>query len=200
MARRSDHSREELLEMTLNAAQELAEQGGLRSVTARGVARKIGYTIGTIYNLFDDLDDLIVHLNARTLDLLYETLSSVKLGKGPEKDLLALAREYMRFTGKQPRLWGLLFEHQLPEGRSLPDWYYQRIYRLYGLIEKALDPCFSPKQEKRRLHVARVLWSSIHGICSLATLDKLASTETQSKMVTTLVTNFLGGMQSAETN
>ncbi len=194
MARRSDHSRDELLEMALIAARELAEEDGLRGVTARGVARKIGYTIGTIYNLFDDLDDLIVHLNVITLDRLYGALSSKRLGKGPEKDLLTLARAYVRFTQDHPRLWGLLFEHRLPEGRSLPDWYYERVFRLYGLIENAIEPYFTARQQRQRLHTARVLWCSIHGICSLAELHKLAAIEAPSEMVKTLVTNFVGGM------
>ena len=57
MARRSDHSREELYELALEKAGEIAEKEGLRGLTARGVAREIGYTIGTLYNIFEDLDD-----------------------------------------------------------------------------------------------------------------------------------------------
>ena len=44
MARRSDHSREQLADMAVAAATALAERDGLRGVTARGIAREIGYT------------------------------------------------------------------------------------------------------------------------------------------------------------
>jgi AcrR family transcriptional regulator len=194
MARRSDHSREELYEMALEAARRMAEKDGLRGISSRGVAREIGYTIGTIYNLFDDLDDLIVHLNGRTLEELYAALSELKPGKSAEAYLLKLARGYMEFTRQHPRLWGLLLEHRLPEGRVLPDSHYERLFRLYGLIERAIEPNLDARQKKRSRHLARVLWSSIHGICSLAALDKLAPSENPSEMVGTLITHFVAGL------
>jgi AcrR family transcriptional regulator len=196
MARRSDHSREELYEMALDAARQVAERDGLRGITSRGIARDIGYTIGTIYNLFDDLDDIIVHLNTRTLEELYEALSAIKPRKDPEKYLLALAQAYMEYTQQYPKLWGLLLEHRLPEGRTLPDSYYERLYRLYGLIEKAIGPHLSARQGEKSRHMARVLWSSVHGICSLGAQEKLAAEESQAEMVRTLVKTFINGVRA----
>ena len=68
MARRKDHSHEQLHTMATDAARELAEEEGLRGITARRIADKIGYSAGTLYNVFENLDDLIVHLNGSTLD------------------------------------------------------------------------------------------------------------------------------------
>ena len=180
----------------MDAARRLAEKNGLRGVTARGVAREIGYTVGTIYNLFDDLDDLIVHLNVRTLDELLAVLSKVRPVPEPEKYLLALAQRYMKYARRHPRLWGLLLEHRLPEGRVLPDWYYERIDRLYGLIERAIEPFLNGRQIKGSRHMARVLWSSIHGIVSLGALGKLAAEETQAEMVKTLIRTFVAGLRA----
>ena len=59
MARRSDHSRDELKALILDCAREIAEEEGLRGLTARRIATEIGYAPGTIYNLFSNLDDLI---------------------------------------------------------------------------------------------------------------------------------------------
>ena len=72
MARRADHTREELHRMALDAAREIVDAEGLRGIKARKIMDKIGYTVGTLYQLFDDLDDLIVHMNTETLDALYE--------------------------------------------------------------------------------------------------------------------------------
>ena len=75
MARRSDHSREELYVMALAAAREIAEKDGLRGLKARRISREIGYTVGTLYNVFSNLDDLIIHLKLRlipvSLDVTY---------------------------------------------------------------------------------------------------------------------------------
>ncbi len=91
MARRSDHSREQLADMALAAAAALAERDGLRGVTARGIAREIGYTVGTLYNVFDNLDDLLRHMNAATMDALYEHVTAEPIDADPERALRGLA-------------------------------------------------------------------------------------------------------------
>ena len=194
MARRKDHTRQELHGMALAAAWKIAEGAGLRALTARRVAREIGYTVGTLYNVFADLDDLVVQLIGRIFDALYDELKELPLGEGPERDLRQLADGYIRFTGRLPKLWGILFEHQLPEGKEPPEENEEKIHRLLGLLEQALAPFFPPGRELERLHVVRVLWASLHGMCSLASAGKLAPEETIDAMVETLVTCFLAGL------
>ena len=67
LGRRSDHSREEIREMALKAARTLVEKKGYQGLTARKVAKEIGYTVGTLYLVFENLDDLIVALNTETV-------------------------------------------------------------------------------------------------------------------------------------
>ena len=68
MGRRSDHSRDEIREMAIAAAAEIVEKEGFQSLTARKVAGRIGYTVGTLYHVFRNFDDLVMHLNAQTID------------------------------------------------------------------------------------------------------------------------------------
>ncbi len=196
MGRRADHTREELHELALTAARTIVSADGLRGLTARGVARGIGYTIGTIYNLFDDLDDLIVHLNGTTLDALYEAVTAEPVGHGPEAALRAYARRYKEFTDTHPKLWRALFEHQLPDGYVRPRWYEPKVIRLLGLAERALEPFFEPDQTTLRQHHARVLWSSLYGICSLAQSQKINEGETATALTDTLITTYLAGLSA----
>lgn len=165
----------------------------------RRIAREIGYSVGTLYNLFENLDDLIVHLNVSTLESLYGTLAQTSppgsAESDPESAMLALARDYLGFTRDHARLWNLLFEHQLPGGQALSEWHHQRIRRLLGVMEQALAPLFGPSQEEQRLHTARVLWSSLHGMCALESSNKLAVSESIEAMVSSLVTNYLAGLR-----
>ncbi len=196
MARRSDHSREELYDMALEAARQIAEKEGLRGLKARRIAREIGYTIGTLYNLFEDLDDLIIHLNGRTLDDLYQVFARVKLDGEPDAATRALAACYIQFTRSHPKLWNILFEHHLPDGRELPEWHNEKIGQLLDVVERALAPLFPAGQEVERHHCARVLWSSLHGICSLEGKDKLIKTETVEALSDSLISNYLAGLRS----
>jgi len=121
MARRSDHNREELYGIILTAARDIAEKEGLRGLTARRIADKIGYSPGTIYNLFENLDDLIVQLRGETLGALYNRLYSEPVDGSSEEILLSLAGKYILFVREHPKLWNLMFEHRLPDGEEIPD-------------------------------------------------------------------------------
>lgn len=195
MGRRSDHTREELYEMALRAAREIAQESGLKGLTIRGIAGKIGYTHGTLYNLFDDLDDLILHLNGQTLDALYDSLAVVPVVGDPKADLLALANHYFEFTRENANLWNLLFEHHLPGYQPLPDWHHEKIARLLGLMDHCLEPLFGPNRDAEKCHSARVLWTSLHGMSSLETQRKLIPGDTVETMAMSLVENYLGGVQ-----
>jgi AcrR family transcriptional regulator len=150
-----------------------------------------------LYNLFENIDDLIVHLNGGTLDALYEAVAGVHLDNEPEAALRALARRYIRFTSTHPKLWSVLFEHSLPDGQEPPEWYQEKVRRLLGLVEVALAPLFPPGKEAERLHSARVLWSSLHGMCALASAGALAKTESLAAMADSLITNYLAGLRSS---
>jgi len=67
MGRRSVHTPEELRELIIQAATEIVEQHGLEGLSAREVAKRIGYSPGTIYNVFENLDDLLLTIEARLL-------------------------------------------------------------------------------------------------------------------------------------
>lgn len=196
MGRRSDHSPSELYELILQAAQDLAENEGLRGLNTRAIAARIGYSPGTLYNHFANLDDLIVHLNARTLEALYDACGDVPLASGPEVALRTLARRYIGYVTAHPKLWAAVIEHGLPGAAQTPAWYDAKVMRLLNLAEAALAPLFPPGQDAQRLHSAHVLWSALYGICALGGTGKLPTTETMTGLVDTLVHTYLEGLRS----
>ena len=197
MARRSDHSREELYELILDAATEIVRKDGLKGLTARNLAKAIGYSAGTLYNLFNNIDDLIIHLNGRTLDQLNDHLSAVRFSGDTKVDVLKLADAYLDYLNQHPTFWQLLFEFNLPDDSDLPDWYHQKISVVLATLERSLEPSF-PNNLKGAGESARVLWASFHGICSLSFSGKLPiiSDQSVSEMVRLLVANYLEGIRS----
>ncbi len=197
MGRRSDHSREELYELALATARRIVEKEGLPGLTARNVARAMGYAPGTLYNLFGNLDDMIVHLNARTLDDLNDRLS-VDLGAGsPEEVLGRMLSGYLDFLEENSNLWNLLFEHKLPGDRKIPDWYAGKVDKVLSLVEEVLSPLFAEDRQDQKRDAACILWASLHGICSLyqaGKLDVLTSTSVR-EMAEALLSNFISGLR-----
>src|SRR3954466_15217886 len=66
--------RQNLREALVAAAEKRIGTGGLRGLKARDLAAEAGCAVGAIYNVVDDLDDLILAVNARTLAALERAL------------------------------------------------------------------------------------------------------------------------------
>jgi AcrR family transcriptional regulator len=198
MGRRSTHSPEELRELILQATEDLVERNGLAGLSAREIARSIGYSAGTLYNCFEHLDDLILHVEARVLDNLDRELAAVARTTTPEEHVHRLALSYLAFTLRRPKLWNLLFEHHLPTTMPVPVWYQEKLDALLARVEAALRPLAGKTREAELQRAARVLWAGVHGITSLATAEKLANVthDTAQRLVDDLVTHYLAGMKA----
>lgn len=173
MARRNDHSPEELRRLAVEAARAIVAEEGLRGLTVRRVAERIGYAPGTLYNLFSNLDELVLRVNAETLDRMAEALEAA--AKSPLSDrAAALVHAYFDAIAAEPLLWGMLFEHRLPPGQELPDWYSERLERLVAIAGVGLGPLMAdwPEMERRQAIVA--MWAGLHGISTLTVSAKLS--------------------------
>lgn len=200
MARRSDHSQDEIREMAIKASRSIISCKGLAALSARKIASEIGYTPGTLYLIFKNQDDLILHINAITLQDLHKQLATaIKRCRKPESCILKLGHEYARFAVENRHLWNAVFEHRLPDGQKLPEWFRVHIGRLYDLVEVQLESFTHTKNTKRfDTHIAATaLWSGVHGICVLGLTDKIeGSNETLiQSLVDSLINNYLAGLR-----
>lgn len=150
-----------------SAERRIAEQG-LSGLKARQVTADAGCALGALYNVFDDLDDLVLHVNARTLDRLAAAFDAAgRGGETAEEPMTVLARAYVRFALDNRMLWSAVFALALPEGRSAPDWY---IVRYRALIDQIVGPLATlrpdllPDELQLR---ARTLFAAVHGVVRL---------------------------------
>ncbi|MBL4851095.1 MAG: TetR/AcrR family transcriptional regulator, partial [Gammaproteobacteria bacterium] len=74
MARRNDHSREQLRDLAIQAVLNLVDHDAFVSVTARSVTQDMGYTVGTLYLVFRNFDDLLLQVNAELLKRLHSDM------------------------------------------------------------------------------------------------------------------------------
>jgi AcrR family transcriptional regulator len=198
MGRRSLHTAEELRELIIEASTDLIRDNGLGGLSAREVARRINYSPGTLYNSFENLDDLVLTIEGRLLDRMLDALSSVPHGGDARQRMHRLADCYLSFAVQNPKLWNLLFEHHIPMAQPLPDWYRQKFEALMGKVADALKPLASGLEAEELRRSARVLWAGVHGIASLAAADKLSviAAEDASVLMENLVTNYLSGFEA----
>ena len=198
MGRRSVHTPEELRQLILDAARSIIERDGLVGLSAREVARLIGYSAGTLYNIFENLDDVLMTLQSDLLVEFVERLRTVKRDPDPYKTVDALARCYVDFALEKRRLWNLLCVHPLPKGKSLPPAFEETIDFLTTTLVEALEPILPPMSPAEAHQRARTLWAGVHGITLVAVGEKVAAMtqDTAQDYVTILTKTFLDGLKS----
>ncbi len=170
--------RERLKANTLLAARKIVTNEGLSALQARRIAQDSGCSVGTIYNLYDGLDDLIINVNAATLEDLGANLRAEKERSAHlqlNERLIGLALSYLSFALDSQASWRAIFEHQLAKDRAIPDWYRQRQASLFEIVEDILREVVG--EPERRQMAARALFSAVHGVVSLALDEKLGGFE-----------------------
>ena len=140
MGRRSVHSPEELRQLILDASQTIIERNGITGLSAREIARIIGYSPGTLYNIFENLDDVLLTLQVQLLGQTVERLKQVPFTDDGEKNIAALAHAYVDFALANRRMWNLFVSHNLPSGSKMPPLYIEHINTLIGIVKTALAP------------------------------------------------------------
>ncbi len=202
MATNTEMRRQRIFEDAMDAATNIAQTEGLGSLTVRRIAKQIGCSVGTIYNVFDNLDVLILHLNGRTFDALYEELLKVETNGDPRATVTSLTETYLVFVRDNANLWNVIFEHVWPAKHPLPDWYREKIERLLKLLANILAPLFPEGREDEIYLAALVLWSGLHGINSLVATGKLGivTSETAKVLSDLLVEIFFGGLMYRQQN
>lgn len=197
MARRYDHSREEIKEMCIKNGCLLLEEKGLSGFSARLLASRIGYSVGTLYNVFGSYEQLLLHINLRTLeDLEVALIKAEASSKSPKEALIKLARAYLMFARLHYHRWSALFEYHLPVGEVIPEWYGSKLAALFSLIEQPID-AYSGCGEVQAAREARALWTAVHGVCALGLSGKLAVTgltDTVESLLDVLLARYLSAL------
>ncbi len=175
MGRRNEHSREQQRDMAIAAAERLIVCEGTSGFSMRKVAQDIGYTVGQLYLLFRNQDDLFLALNERTADAIHSALREATEPVTDSAEAIRLAaRAYIAFAQAHPNRWQLLFAHRLPEGVPVPQANLRRVQRLFALVEeRLLDLRPGAPAQDIRLEAA-ALWSGVHGVAVLVHSGKLS--------------------------
>jgi len=165
----------------IDAAERTIAEKGLAALKARDLAREAGCAVGTIYNVFEHLDELVLCVGSRTLAMLETALGAVRSpdrhGSAEEAatELVQLALAYLDFAAAHTVRWRALFEHRMSEARRLPEWFVEQQHALFAQAERPLAALLPELDQDARRTLARTLFSAVHGIVALGLEEKLAS-------------------------
>ena len=201
MGRRSDHSREELRTLIVDAALNLVQQQGAAKVTARQIAQAIGYTPGMLYSIFTNLQDIFLHVNQMGVQtLLSMCLDAQRTSKTPADAICAMGLAYLAFADKYTHQFDLMFSRQTQASaeQHSPAVLSNQINSLFELVEHELRQLDRSATDERIKLAARALWSGVHGTAALRLSDQLYLDRPQAdqKIVVTLIEGFLESWQA----
>lgn len=193
LARRSDHTREQLLSMALDVTEQLLAEQRMGEISVRQIAAKMGYTVGTLYTLYTNLNDLMMHVYARTLDRLFEDCQDrIRQLDDPTDRIRACGRAYMELANAQPNAWEMLFSRNLKKEEE-HEWIEAKIGRLFAMLNGLLDELRPNKSKVEIERAAKLLWGSVHGITVLSLQDRIRDEQTNFPLTDELITCFLKG-------
>lgn len=137
---------------------------GFARFSAREVAKRIGYSIGTIYNVFDSHDMLIVAINARTL-AQWQAHVEARLAGVADERLRVLVEAYFEFALLHRHAWTALYDHRLPDDVTAPEYYLDRVRSLTGIVRDEISAALPPKRRGEADALTRSLLATVHGHC-----------------------------------
>jgi AcrR family transcriptional regulator len=190
--------RAKLREALIEAAERAIAAKGLAGLRTRDLAEEIGIANGGVYNLVEDVDELILRVGSRTLARLDASLSLAEIGgqTSPRETLVRIAVAYCDFAAENLELWRALFEHRMQPGKPVPEWAISEQMDLFRHIYKPLSALF-PRRSQAQLGVtARSLFSAVHGMVALGLEQKLIAVPLDAlrSEIATLVRAMIDGL------
>ena len=169
MAGKVEIRRAALRDALIQHAQTRITADGLKNLRARDLAKDAGCALGAIYNVFGDLNDLVLAVNARTLKRLGAAVAQ-SLADAPQdatQQVIVMSHAYHRFAAENFNTWRALFDIERPRGEAAPDWYLHEMGQLFAYIDAPLSVIFPQHTAEIRALLTKALFSSVHGIVLL---------------------------------
>jgi AcrR family transcriptional regulator len=154
----------------IKAALTLLDKKGLEGLQARLIAAEAKLSVGSLYKLVGDIDDVAREAALETYRELYaheiKVFTTVS-DKPVREQLMALALGYYDFVERHERRWQAIIARRKAEGR-LEELYGVEESRLRSVITERLAELPGPPCESARNIAASALWASVHGIVTAA--------------------------------
>lgn len=195
-------SREAFLKKTLRrglleTGRRLVVANGADFLTARKLSEASHCSVGSIYNLFSNMDAFILELNLTTLDALYARLQKLLPDASPYINLNRYMDVFVAYLMNNRNLWKLLFDYHLRCGeKKLPLAYLRRLNKITALCEGQFNEIFTALNRMEKKLSWQVLWQALFSLASFLSAQgpQHFNRVSQQNICKLLLNTYLGGM------
>jgi AcrR family transcriptional regulator len=157
-----------------DAAIDLIAKQGIEKFSARNLAKKVKYSHGTIFQHFNNLDDLVIQVNAETLGNLHYVLNRVDIEYETSLDkLVVAAQEYIDFINSNANLWDCIMSFDRKGNAEITEWYQARLDKLMAIVSKLVKPNLRKGQDLEMM--TNLLWAGLQGIYQISKRENFKS-------------------------
>ncbi|WBW96699.1 TetR/AcrR family transcriptional regulator [Oceanirhabdus sp. W0125-5] len=133
--------RQRMMKYFIDAAKEIIKEEGVKSLSARKVGERAGYSYATIYNYFDDINTLLTYCVFDFFEDCHKYMVSCqKQGENPKEQVITQGCAYFRYFAENPDMFQLIFLEDLGDA---PQKFMQKIKRpsVRNLLRENLIEC-----------------------------------------------------------
>lgn len=192
--------RDYIQENLVHTGRTIIKEKGAEFLTARKLSEASGYSVGTIYNQFGNMDNFILIQNYLTLDALYHRFLKINTDSAYER-LNQYISVFAEFVMENRNFWFMIFNFHLKQSeRTFSITYLRRISTMVSLIEKGFKDLYPNLKVEKRHVCVQVLWISLFGLSALLTtssVEKYSKIE-QTKLCKFLLNTYLTGIKVLE--
>lgn len=172
---RKEREREDLRRKIITAATELFREENYAAVSMRKIAKRVEYSVGTLYLYYKDKDELFLAVQSAAFEQAFTFINTLPENDDPLERLRGLGERYVRFGMENPDLYRLMFmmEHPMDAMEEGDPWHSG--ISLHNLLTSLVKECVAAgrivAEDPDRLSFA--LWSLVHGMVSLRISQRL---------------------------
>ena len=155
----------DIRERAIIIAERIVLEKGVDALSARGLAKDLNVSVGSLYNAFGDLNAVVRAVIGKSAGVLSGRLHyAIETSEQDKRSrVVAIGEAYFDFAISEPRRWWLMFEYRTNADQDPKAQDYQ-----IGLLEMLIRAGDAdPKSEQHRQFFL-LLWASVHGLVSLA--------------------------------
>jgi AcrR family transcriptional regulator len=172
---RKEQEKQDLRRKVITAATELFREESYAAVSMRKIAKRVEYSVGTLYLYYKDKDELFLAVQSAAFEQAFTFINALSGKDDPLERLQELGERYVRFGMKNPDLYRLMFmmEHPMDAMEEGDPWHSG--IALHNLLTSLVKECVAAgrivAEDPDRLSFA--LWSLVHGMVSLRISQRL---------------------------
>lgn len=166
--------KDNIFNMLVTTGRTLVKENGQEFLTARKLSDASKASVGTIYNLFGNMDNFIIVQNMLTLDEVITGFARVSRDADPYKNLNRYLDSFTNYVLNNQNLWFLLYNFHLKnDKKKLPSDYTKKIVQVINILDFEFATMFNGLNVKERKLSIQVLGLTLFALSSFLTTNTL---------------------------